>query len=417
MMRFSVLIPTFNRAPLLEQAIKSVFAQTYNNIEIIIIDDGSSDHTTSIISKFSGSIQYYRQDNKGKAAALNRGIANSTGDALIVLDDDDLFPPWAIAKHAAALHANPSADFSYGRYIRFKGDEISLTFLETAAAEHVPTLDPRRLVIKLMENCFIAHSAWAIRRHVQIGVGLYNESLLRSQDYDMVLRVAKCSEATFVNDVVLYVRQHEAMRGPYSDRTKAVYTHDKWIKYDALVFNRIDQDWDIAEFRPFSTTFCNDDGEAFLQKGIILFQKKVYESARGLLMSYRDLLKSRPATNVELWIAAGLLGASHGIRDLVEDDTVASWLRSGDWPFLIRLSFALQLRWRVRNALKEKDLDYVISLARFCFVAFGPKVAGVILASSYGRSLGRLRARGIIDRVERGCAAIKRCRGALRARL
>jgi glycosyltransferase involved in cell wall biosynthesis len=62
------------------------------------------------------------EENKGKSAALNLGISASTGDAIIVLDDDDLFPPWTVAKHAEALERNAAADFSFGRFVRFRGD-------------------------------------------------------------------------------------------------------------------------------------------------------------------------------------------------------------------------------------------------------------------------------------------------------
>ena len=114
-MRFSVIIPTFKRAQLLGDAIRAALAQTHTNREILIVDDGSPDDTRNVASTFGDAVRYFRQKNKGKSAALNLGISASTGDAIIVLDDDDLFPPRTIAKHAEALERNAAADFFFGR--------------------------------------------------------------------------------------------------------------------------------------------------------------------------------------------------------------------------------------------------------------------------------------------------------------
>lgn len=149
-MLFSIVIPTYNRAELLTQAIESVLSQTYSNREILVVDDGSTDDTQSVVRKFRPSVSYVRQENQGKSAALNLGIASARGDAVLVLDDDDILPPWAIAKHAEALTQSAVANFSYGRFLRFKGSKPPLPS-DMLEEEFVPLRDPRRLVIKLME--------------------------------------------------------------------------------------------------------------------------------------------------------------------------------------------------------------------------------------------------------------------------
>ncbi len=111
-MRFSVLIPTFERAELLGQAIESALAQTHDNREILVIDDGSGDATGAVAARYLPAVGYLRQENRGKAAALNFALAAATGDVILVLDDDDLLPPTALADHASALEGDPRADFS-----------------------------------------------------------------------------------------------------------------------------------------------------------------------------------------------------------------------------------------------------------------------------------------------------------------
>ena len=87
----SVIIPTFNRAHVLLRAVDSVLKQSYKNFELIVIDDGSTDHTDELLSSYvrEGKIQYLKQENKGVSSARNFGVKSSKGDWLAFLDSDD----------------------------------------------------------------------------------------------------------------------------------------------------------------------------------------------------------------------------------------------------------------------------------------------------------------------------------------
>lgn len=87
----SVVIPTYNRAHYVCEAIDSVLAQTYKNIEIIAVDDGSTDNTKDIIQQYSSRIKYIYQNNAGPSAARNNGIKQSNGDLIAFLDSDDIW--------------------------------------------------------------------------------------------------------------------------------------------------------------------------------------------------------------------------------------------------------------------------------------------------------------------------------------
>jgi glycosyltransferase involved in cell wall biosynthesis len=387
-MRVSILIPTFNRADLLVQAIESALAQTHKQLEIIVIDDGSSDNTPGVGVKYGTAIRYLRKQNGGKASALNLGISASAGDVIIVLDDDDLLPSYAISKHVEALLRNPSAGFSFGRFVRFRGSTLPEAS-KLIDHEVVPIQDPRRLLVKLMESCFLPNPTFAVRRDAQMQIGLYDATLNFNEDYDMILRLARKLEGSFVDNVVLYQRKHLAHRGPRLDPTFTTDTVDKWIKYDAILFNRIDREWDLMDFYPFASNISADQSEplAALQKGIILFQRKVYAGAIGALTQYRRSLVARSPTQNELRIATGLLGCRYGIADIVaetrENNDLIIGLRGQRWPILLRAAFATQIRWRVRAALKAKDLNYAAKLLRFSLRAFGVG-AGLLVGSRYG---------------------------------
>jgi glycosyltransferase involved in cell wall biosynthesis len=99
--RVSVIVPTHNRAGLLEQAIDSVLAQTFASFELIVVDDGSTDHTSALLSGYAGRIRIKRQINQGVSAARNLGMAAAAGEFIALLDSDDYWLPAKLARQVA----------------------------------------------------------------------------------------------------------------------------------------------------------------------------------------------------------------------------------------------------------------------------------------------------------------------------
>jgi glycosyltransferase involved in cell wall biosynthesis len=386
-MRFSIIIPTYNRAALLKHAINSALGQSHEDREILVVDDGSKDETPSVAASFGEAIRYFPKENGGKAAAMNLGLAAAKGDVIVVLDDDDLFPPFTLARHAAALDRSPSADFSYGRFIRFRGMEALPK--ELSDKEFVPTNDPRRLVVKLMENSFLPNPAWAVRRQAQMKAGRYDPAMNFSQDYDMILRLARSNDGVFVDQPVLYQRKHLSYRGPSSEQTFILDSVEKWVKFDALLFRRIDREWSLSDFRPFPGAAASgaDEALALLQKGVIFFQRKVYDIAFRALADYRRQRAGHAASEFEMRIATGLLGCRYGIADLVaggsSNKEIVGALRAENWPLRVRVAFATQLRWRIRAALTTGNMRYALKLAQFSHQAFGARATAAVLGSRY----------------------------------
>jgi len=134
---------------------------------------------------------------------------------------------------------------------------------------------------------------------------------------------------------------------------------------------------------------------ALLQKGVILFQRKVYHGATRALADYRGYLRDRSPDGVELKIATGLLGCRYGITDLVAKKSSASDIvhtfRSTHWPLSMRVAFASQIRWRVRGALTVGNVGYALDLAKFSCRTFGPSATAAVLGSrcSFGATQWR----------------------------
>ncbi|HVE80880.1 MAG TPA: glycosyltransferase [Candidatus Dormibacteraeota bacterium] len=109
----SIVIPSYNHSRFLTDAVNSALAQTYRPLEVIVVDDGSTDNTADIAKKFGSKISYIRQTNQGPSAARNKGVAAAKGEYLLFLDADDLLEPGYIEQCLEALAANPQAAYVY----------------------------------------------------------------------------------------------------------------------------------------------------------------------------------------------------------------------------------------------------------------------------------------------------------------
>ena len=122
----SVIIPVYNGINYLQEAINSVFAQTYENVEIIVVDDGSTDGTWALIESCNSKIRSFKKENGGTASALNLGIRNAFGDFISWLSHDDLFMPEKLEKQVEFMIRNPQYAFSYTDYIIIDSNGVEL---------------------------------------------------------------------------------------------------------------------------------------------------------------------------------------------------------------------------------------------------------------------------------------------------
>jgi glycosyltransferase involved in cell wall biosynthesis len=184
----SVIIPTHNRADFLRGALSSVLNQTYQNFEIIVVDDASSDDTATVVAAFNDErIRFLRHDtNKGGSAARNTGILASKCDYIAFLDDDDEWLPDKLRKQIEILVTSPpevggvytgclDIDKTSGKVVR----------------QHIPTKRGDLSRDLLIENCVGGTSTMLLKKVCLQQVGLFDESLPRSQDYDLWIRISR----------------------------------------------------------------------------------------------------------------------------------------------------------------------------------------------------------------------------------
>lgn len=200
----SVIIPTYNCAKFLPQAIESVLDQTFRDFEIVVVDDGSTDETPSIIRPFKDSIHYVQQENKGNAAARNRGVAESRGQWLCLLDADDLWEPRKLELQLIDILAHPDCLVSFTEADKF---------FESGEFEDFP---PDPTVADLWENLVLcqpfgsSHSGLLLHRSCFEEVGNFDEELRLSVDWDIVIRLADRFKIRSLPKVLVHHRQHSS---------------------------------------------------------------------------------------------------------------------------------------------------------------------------------------------------------------
>lgn len=206
MSKVSVLIPTYNRADYLVEAIASVQSQTYPSWELIIVDDGSTDNTREVIEQCSAPIHYAYQPNRGVSAARNRAFSMSSGQYIVLLDSDDVLLPQALEKLSDVLDKQSEVDLVHGDgWVCNNDGEITGRWSEYW---QTPFDSP-------LENVVVCNSlpivrAAMIRRGILERVsGPFDEKMIGYEDWDLVIRlVAVGCRVTNINEPVCKYRIH-----------------------------------------------------------------------------------------------------------------------------------------------------------------------------------------------------------------
>jgi glycosyltransferase involved in cell wall biosynthesis len=169
---------------MLAQALESVFVQTYRNVEVIVVDDGSTDHTSSTVRKHHGRVVYVRQENQGRASVKNTGIATAQGPYIAFLDDDDIWYPCKLQLQVDLLENNREADLVYGAGYRIDG--ATRTFLSCEP----PSPEPEEVVRWLLDGHWLGISSIMVRAQALRDNGAFDPRYPPCEDWDMWLRMA-----------------------------------------------------------------------------------------------------------------------------------------------------------------------------------------------------------------------------------
>jgi glycosyltransferase involved in cell wall biosynthesis/peptidoglycan/xylan/chitin deacetylase (PgdA/CDA1 family) len=185
----SVIIPCYNQAHYLEEAIESVLHQTYPHVEIVVVDDGSTDNTFEVASRYPG-VLCIRQENSGLSAARNRGVGSSRGDYLVFLDADDRLRPRGIEAGIEVLRGDPELAFASGPYANIDQRGNPLPSGPPPSMGPIPT--DRDAYVAFLRGDYVGmHGTVMYRKAAFQSVGGFDGRLAMRQDYDLYLRLAR----------------------------------------------------------------------------------------------------------------------------------------------------------------------------------------------------------------------------------
>ena len=200
----SVIVPTYNRASVLMEAVESVLAQTYPHLELLVVDDGSTDDTLERLQKIRDErLRVIRATHHGAAAARNKGLSEAKGELIGFCDSDDLWVPEKLAWQVNYLEEHREIGLVYGDVMSFRGEDV-----ETPSYfKERPPLQGG-VFLELLQKNFIPNVSVLVRKNCLDQVGYFNEDLKTSEDYELWLRFCARFQVGFVSRVLVKVRRH-----------------------------------------------------------------------------------------------------------------------------------------------------------------------------------------------------------------
>jgi glycosyltransferase involved in cell wall biosynthesis len=205
----SVIIPTYNRANTVPETIDSVLEQTYSNLEVIVVDDGSKDNTQEVLRGYGTRIRNIQQENAGQMVARNRGIQEASGEIICFLDSDDLWLPRCVERHVQVLEKAPAEVpcslangwlyFADGRRMTSFQNSHLFPSLDEGLCLNIPDILSSRFVMFCQ---FIA-----IRREALQKAHGFDEDLKFMEDYALPLRLALLGPWAFISEALVVWRQ------------------------------------------------------------------------------------------------------------------------------------------------------------------------------------------------------------------
>lgn len=218
----SIVLPTFNRADLLAVAVDSILSQSYSNVELIIINDNSTDHTEAVVRGFNDPRIIYikNKDNLKLPRALNKGFSLSSGEYLTWTSDDNIYANTAIDKMVSKLEGG-SADFVYADYFEFSDLD-----------EHNNPISPRIQSLpghQKFESSNQVGGCFMYTREVYNAVGGYDPDLFLVEDYDYFIRISRSFDMVRIAEPLYYFRRDDETL--YYSRFSEVKASDVLVRY------------------------------------------------------------------------------------------------------------------------------------------------------------------------------------------
>lgn len=366
MTSIAFIMPTFNRAEYIAEAIGTIVSQMRPQDTLTVVDDGGQDDTETVVRALGLDLKFMRQKNSGKSVALNLALANTQSDYVWICDDDDLLCPGVVEKFVETIEIN-SADVVFGRYTRFCMEDGKQVDMGTG---YWPDLSKGTINRHILEDVFIHHNATLARRRVYEEAGLFDPVMLRSQDYAMYVKLALTCKFSYVDEVAFLQRQHTGVRGPKSQLHDARKTNSVWQKFDKLIFEPFRSDIPLSYFESFYT---HGEGSeitraALLQRACMFGRHGLWAYAIDDLEAAAALAAEKKLNRVEAEICSRMVAGKYGLSGLVVDeirDRLRQFRKQSDFGESVVIEMANGVLWRLRAKNEEAKRDARTFLKQF----------------------------------------------------
>lgn len=225
----SIITPSLNQGKFLEQTILSVLNQSYPNIEYIIIDGGSTDHSADIIKRYASRLAYWvSEKDNGQSDAINKGLKHSSGQIVAYLNSDDVYAPDAVANIVDAFNKHPEMAMIYGKCINIneQGEHLSealggtITYYKLLTGTMLPSIH--------QPTCFFNRGV--INRNP-----MFNSHLKYGMDYELILWILQRNKILFIDSLIAYFRYHSSSKTVsqtlpmYEEKMRIQRSFNKWL--------------------------------------------------------------------------------------------------------------------------------------------------------------------------------------------
>ena len=302
----SVIIPTYKHRDFVLATLDSVFAQTFTDYEVIVVNDGSPDDTSAVLRPLveSGRIRYIEQANAGQAAARNRGLEEAQGEFIALLDDDDLWPPDKLEWQIEALQSQPGVVLVYGAKTNLN---------ENVDKDHVRHEYPCGAVEEafLVQNWITSPGQTLIRKTALDQAGHFDPKIWGVDDWDLYIRLASAGEFCYIPRSSLYYRLH-------ADNA----SKDIWRMYqNACLLARKHQNFGKLELRHLSGKLHRNIVDNYSNQFVQVVLRERDLTPQAACRALWDALRVKPAAVLDrcfLAAVAALVFRGRGQYDLLK---------------------------------------------------------------------------------------------------
>ena len=311
----TAIVATCNRAHYLGEALDSVLDQSVPPVQVIVVNDGSTDQTAAVLKRYGERIEVIEQENRGKSHALNQAMPRVRGAYLWIFDDDDVALPHNVESHLAVLEAHPEMGFVYSgcSVIRSRPDGR----VEHGGRMSMPVVPEDEIFLRMLEQNFMQQQAMLVRTQCYREVGPFDARLDRAQDYEMNLRLARRFRGKGLDTESFLFREHDGWRGRPGAQFAADQRSRRWIAFSRELLPRLRAELGLAEYLPRGLGAEPLDEprrrRALLQRACLMARCALWEEALADFgQALVDTMRGRRSARRSRTCVAGRWGSSSG---------------------------------------------------------------------------------------------------------